>query len=373
MKRAMRIIGRKIISLLCVSALGFVLIAPAFAAENSERIMMLNKIEAAVYNMMLLNSENIQTRSDIENMIIGVEIPSYELTVNGPILKRDLRYFPILNSDDWVATAIVSYDLSGVAHVTISQFAVDTYQRFLEGEPVAILFTDCKSYLYNGDEFVLNGIYGSEKGRIALEDYSGEFTMDIERPTVWSEVTLSDAPQVMSEYPIISTLDLPSVKQQHTYSCWAAALISMFGYYGTSGVTEDAIYEAANVPKYDGGSAINAAIAVTQYGYSYGTYGSKNYYYGTNDVKLTFDAIQNEIYSLKAPIFAGMVQSGNAYGHAIAVRGYIDSSAGQSVLYMDPDDGYQFAQTSYENGTFTYVTSSGKTLQFYMGFAVYDF
>ena len=73
MKRAMRIIGRKIISLLCVSALGFVLIAPAFAAENSERIMMLNKIEAAVYNMMLLNSENIQTRSDIENMIIGVE------------------------------------------------------------------------------------------------------------------------------------------------------------------------------------------------------------------------------------------------------------------------------------------------------------
>lgn len=140
MKRAMRIIGRKIISLLCVSALGFVLIAPAFAAENSERIMMLNKIEAAVYNMMLLNSENIQTRSDIENMIIGVEIPSYELTVNGPILKRDLRYFPILNSDDWVATAIVSYDLSGVAHVTISQFAVDTYQRFLEGEPVAHTF-----------------------------------------------------------------------------------------------------------------------------------------------------------------------------------------------------------------------------------------
>ncbi len=66
---------------------------------------------------------------DFSVLYLGNEIPAYELKSSGSVRIDRIQYYPVLEQQNWVATAIVSYDEFGKMNVQISKSYVETYNK----------------------------------------------------------------------------------------------------------------------------------------------------------------------------------------------------------------------------------------------------
>lgn len=119
---------------------------------------------------------------DFSNLYLGDRIPSYILSETGTVESTEILNYPILEGDDWVATALVSGNSSQLLDVQIGTEYSDAYKYYdLEGE-IALLFDRSSAYIVTEDEIIKFADSLAEvDGRANLDDFNfSEIQEDIE-------------------------------------------------------------------------------------------------------------------------------------------------------------------------------------------------
>ncbi len=204
-------------------------------------------------------------------------------------------------------------------------------------------------YADNSVDKISSSIMNEE--REFLANYTGELSLDYTALEANCYLNLDNGGSARS-LNAQKYLSVPSVQQASgTYSCWAASIKSICGYYGIS-KTIDQIYNTGGVTKYDGaGSGI--AIAVMN---SYGLTTSRAYDSNSFDWDMLTYFIDYDM-----PIYAGAAYDETEYdprGHAIVISGYYEYDRVDQIgiiSYMDPFTGDTAANTVATDKMFYYV------------------
>ena len=362
---------KKILSSVVALTLLVVCAAPSLALENLDA----DKEEEIVFKTSLLlqfmepeKSLNGMGDVDFSNLYLGDMIPSYILSETGTVESTEILNYPILEGDDWVATALVSESSSQQINVQIGTKYSDTYNDYgLEGE-VALLFDSSSAYMVTENEIIKFADSHAEiAGRANLDDVNVSAVQGI---LELGEISANQSNKLecSADLPLqtFSTLafdtsrylDVPLVQQSQIEGdkqCWAACIVSVCGYYGQN-KSIDEVYTDAGVsysPNYDYADINTAEILLESYGYIC----DKEYVEEYSWFDLTRD-----ICAYEAPVYAAVrtseVVDGVALGHAVLIRGYITYQVPEilgSISYMDPETGeYDYTTVEFE-GDYAYV------------------
>ncbi len=108
---------------------------------------------------------------DFSNLYLGDMIPSYILSETGTVESTEILNYPILEGDDWVATALVSENSSQQINVQIGNKYSDAYNDYgLDGE-IALLFDSSSAYMVTENEIIkFADSHAEVAGRADLDD-----------------------------------------------------------------------------------------------------------------------------------------------------------------------------------------------------------
>jgi hypothetical protein len=396
---------KKVIS--CILVLVFCFLAPfsSLATENTDKRIenastfvdtVASKVETILGAMEPHKSDYGLGGVDFSDMSLGSEIPAYEITSAGLSEISDIHYFPVLYNGEWVATATVSYSVYGDMNTVVSiKYAVDYAEiksssagnMSSETESVALVFDSTNTYLYAGDNSDVVESFPEVDYREPLDTelsialpYAA--AVEAERSLAVSNIDELIAFETSSNVGssiggnVISSMDssqavwlgVPSKTQPTAYSCWAASMASILGYYGTSTLPLSVV-ATVGVGVNDPLSVSDCKVAFeTYYNCWCGKYGNSTYSFYYN---LIMDNLIAENDTLASPILANFNNAGSSVGHMVVIQGYVNYSSTQTFSYMDPADGYFRMGDVPSNGALT-IVDNGTTKSLIAAVAVYS-
>ena len=369
---------KKIMTCVITIILCLTLSIPSFAATNSNELSsntfsFIEAVERGVADVLgvveLQKADYGLTDVDFSALSLGREIPSYELTEKGLTRINDIHYFPIIYSNDWIATAIVSYSIYGDMNIGLSvKYAADysvlknsiNSRRSNDHDGAALVFDSTNAYLYLGDNSIIVESFQEYQDRASMDTYSGLVSPETAKVITQRNIAVTHLESTRG----MASLNISPITQPTNYTCWAASVAMILNYRGTF-ATVGSVLMAANVSMYTYQSAAQCSYLISNsFGYSCGTYGLPyGYYYSLKIADLT-----TELTGLSSPLFAGF--SSGSVGHAVVVKGYVDLGGTPTMTYIDPADGYIKASTVPSSGAVT-ITNGGSTHGLAAAFAVY--
>lgn len=359
---------KKITSLVLALTLILALSAPAFATQPTSQMSTDTTFDEKVQSLTRSVLQFIEPEKSLYNLgsvdfsllYLGEQIPAYFMTDTGMVEQTSICYFPIMESNTWVATSIVSYDSAGKMNVQISTEYAEVYENATNaGNEIALLFDENKAYIVADEEVIEAAVStGDIAARVSLDEYEG--IINPEKSFLNSQNTRSVGTDGASEFTLDSDfnkqgyISIPGIKQATgSKQCWAACIASIRGYYGNQ-TTIDDVYNFSMVPKYEDRDIITARAVMTKYGLvtQYYTGGFFNFY-----------QMRTEIHTNERPIFTACkfkVDEWTTLGHAVVIRGYyVYENANELgiISYMDPTTGAYGATSVATDSKFYYIPS----------------
>ena len=283
---------------------------------------------------------------DFAVLSLGSEIPSF-IVDDGRLISSEIKYYPIMEGEKWVATAIVFYT-NGDINVQVSAMYAKEYKNAdIENEAVSFVFDDDGAYILTNENIIC------PDGKVETLNYSSLISQNENLSVLTEGVPL---PLSESELNIIGDIDnqaylsIPKVKQASgSMQCWAACVSSICGYYGISATIRDVYNKMGmNINDDEGATISQAQRALELYGLSTTGYLANG---------ITWWQLRNEINNNENPIYTKCVYN-NSMGHAVVIRGfYVYQRVSELGLisYMDPGEGDFVASTVAKDGQYYYV------------------
>lgn len=325
-------------------------------------------LEGMSYEKDLYDLQNV----NFDNLYLGEKIPSYIDSNNQP-KELKISYYPIMEGDEIVAIATVTYDNSGNPSVQIGKRFANELQEFTHDEDtsdsVALVFDKSGENLYvsdNEENYLVLDHFTLEdserKSDLNINDVdpqkqfkdfdheSMEFTeiepvkeLDIQDLDTQSNLTnnqllsvqragtISDNLTFSSKASSTDTkyLSVSKVLQNGLNICWAASVACVGNYKTGDSYTAKQVAKKMNI-SYDTGAGIKDSKKALSSIYDIAA--------DRNSSAPSVSTIISEIQA-DNPIWTGFGAS-SGLGHSVVFRGYSSSSRNFSISYMDPNEGF---------------------------------
>lgn len=348
---------KHIIALILVATLLFSLNINAFASTSTTDTFLLNAITMVLQGMASEPDLYDLQITDFEGLSLGLKLPAYELTNGIPVQITSIEYYPLISDGDVKAIAAVTYSENNIPVAQISKSFASELSDNITNNPIALIFAKEGLYIWDGYTFtMLLPASIQYTDRSSIETCSVENFSAIMKQSVVTDIgiTLNNVPQTFATQKYLT---VPKVKQNATYSCWAACVKSIAGYYGIT-KSIDEIYNIANVTKYNGAD-ITKVWDVLEASPFY--FSCESEYAGGSSC-LAFETLQYYI-DQGYPLYGSVVYiegtSGFSPGHAVVVRGYYNytntSAYAGSISYMNPYTGQYEASNVLTSGARPYI------------------
>lgn len=301
---------------------------------------------------------------NFSEVYLGNSIPSFIVERGKYIKQSDVKYYPLLENDEWVATATVSYASDGTMNVQVSRDFIDEYVLQTKNaninNKVALVFSD-ELYISVNDNY-RNIVSSAKTFYDDLDIVQGEEIYAVKKINFNSIINNTRSSGQLAN------LAVPQEQQPSSNSCWATCIVSIMKHYGYTQTVQQ-VYTKSGTAYNTMQSTQVASNTLNAYGYETGVNKqTQSMYY--RDV-LIMDNLITELYFNESPIFAGFKYSSGTAGHAVVIQGYLNTSTNKTFSYMDPASGTYKSSVVPTNGSITIVNSNSVTLQFASGFAVY--
>ena len=304
---------------------------------------------------------------DFNNLYIGESIPAY-ISQNTGFTKTDLKYYPILENGNWVAT-LTCYKISGVWNGQISTSFVSDLPSISANDNIALIFDNSNTYLLKNSAIQKIAGFETIEKRVKLSDSPAAIsTLAVHKLVNKKHINIDSFTNNIQMYSNSTTqkyLCIPLIKQQESMSCSLASLESMCKHFGKN-YTQSTLCNLYPVPgevTLHSGATLFQLLHICSAASLTSTY--------TPISSFSFSLLKSNINSNKPMIAACTATAGSVgnSGHAVAIRGYTEyinsPTAIGSFAFMDPWDGTYRAGTVSnsnvydfyilrENGSYSY-------------------
>lgn len=276
---------------------------------------------------------------NFENLYLGEKLAAYQEN-NNQIEELNIDYYPVMEDNEVIAIATVTYTETGAPSVQLGKGFSDNLQDFSEeDDSVALVFDESGENMYacdNADKYIVVDTFITDSDSNGTEKFDGVEDEDITytkvAPTVdldadknqSSEVSLSE--NLLAASSDANSLNIPIKLQNGKPICWAASVASVGQYITGIKKSATGVCDALGC-EYTSGSSIMVKNAFKKiYKLSATIY----------DKAPSFSKIMSEINN-DQPIWAGFNCAATGAGHAVVIRGYASGSNYATFSYMDPN------------------------------------
>lgn len=355
---------KKFISLALAMVLCLCMFSPALATEQGTATQEFDQILQIATNLLRdIRFEQDKyglAGVDFDNLRLNDYVPTY-IAKNSGMEEAEVRYYPITENEEWVATLAVAKDSVGVWNGQLSNTFVEQLPQLTEANSVTLVFDRENGYLVKDGEQNVVASYAAMEDRVRIDEVPLTRAL-LETQTIGGGAAI-ELPQTMPLADRYFYFDVPQLSQQPYKMACVGFSIKLIAQYYSRNYSIAQIYSYAYNgqqidPNIQGINTITARLVLA------------------DDMGFNVEALSNRpsftnlqsVLNEKTPIMAVSTlatSTGYYVGHCIVLRGYTVYTSSTthigSFAFMNPWSGTYQAGSIDNNTNYTYIDHMGNT------------